>query len=39
VPQTVHVTIQLLMSDIFFASLTSPVVPLTASVSYPYLGK
>ena len=38
-PATVTVTIQVEVSDIFFSDLTGLDVPLTASVTYPYLGR
>lgn len=39
IPATVTVTIQLQMSDIFFSGITELSLPLTASVTYPYLGQ
>lgn len=38
VPSTVQVNIQVLMEDIFFSNVTSLTLPLTAAVTYPYLG-
>jgi len=39
VPLTVTVNIQLQMDDVFFSEATELSMPLTAHVSYPYLGK
>lgn len=39
IPTTVRVNIQMYMQDIFFSGYTNLTIPLTADITYPYMGR